>query len=195
MREAQITRATAETDISLKLCLDGGGRCAAQLDCGFMQHMLQLFTHHSRFDLTLSCKGDSHVDYHHTVEDLGIALGLALEQALGDKAGIARYGSITLPMDEALVLVALDVSGRGFLHWDVAFPSQKVGDFDTELAEEFFLALARTAKITLHVRMLAGRNSHHIAEAVFKAFARALRQAVATDPGLDGAVPSSKGLL
>lgn len=195
MRTAEILRRTVETDIKLKLNLDGSGASNIDTDCGFLNHMLTLFARHGRVDLDVACRGDTQVDYHHTVEDIGIALGTALDEALGDKRGINRYGSILLPMDEALVLCALDLSGRAHLTYALEIPARKVGDFDTELAEEFFLALARCARLTLHLRQLSGTNSHHIIEAAFKALGRALRQAVSVDPEAAGEVPSTKGVL
>ncbi len=195
MRSARITRKTAETDIALTLALDGGGRASVSTGIGFFDHMLTLFAVHGRFDLEAHCQGDTCVDGHHSVEDVGICLGRALREALGDRAGINRYGHMILPMDEALVLAAVDISGRGCLGFEVPFPTGKIGDFDTELVEEFFTALVREAGITLHLRALAGRNAHHIAEACFKAAARAMRQAVAVDPAMAGQVPSSKGVL
>ncbi len=195
MRTATCNRRTAETDIALSLNLDGSGRGELNTGVGFLDHMLALFARHGRFDLTVSCKGDTAVDDHHSVEDIGIALGEALREALGDKRGIVRYGSMLLPMDEALALCAVDLSGRAYLRFSAQFPSQKVGSFDTELVQEFFLALARTAGITLHIRMMDGENSHHIAEAMFKAFGRALKQAVSIDPETAGEIPSTKGIL
>jgi len=195
MRNAQISRRTAETDVRLALNLDGTGKSEVATGCGFLDHMLTLFACHGRFDLSVSCRGDTNVDYHHSVEDIGIALGDAFRQAVGDKAGIVRYGSALIPMDEALVLCAADISGRSGLRYAVTIPAQKIGDFDSELVEEFFTAFARRAEITLHLRELDGENSHHIAEAAFKAFARALRQAAAVDPAAGGAIPSSKGVL
>lgn len=195
MRTAQIDRKTAETDISLKLTLDGSGIAQINTGCGFLDHMLTLFAKHSRFDLTLTCEGDTYVDDHHTVEDVGICLGMALAQALGDKRGICRYGDTLLPMDEALILSAVDLSGRGCLVYDTAIPSQKVGTFDTELGEEFWLAFVRNAACTLHIKQLAGSNSHHILEGAFKSVARSLRQAVSMDPAAAGEIPSTKGVL
>lgn len=195
MREAQITRKTAETDIQLKLCLDGTGKSAVDTGVGFLDHMLTLFARHSGFDLEVTCKGDTRVDDHHSVEDIGICLGMAIGQALGDKKGVHRYGDITLPMDEALILAALDLSGRGALYWVLDIPTQKVGSFDTELTREFFIALSRCAGITLHLRQLAGGNSHHIIEGSFKATARALKQAVSIDPAAANEIPSTKGTL
>lgn len=194
MRASSVSRKTAETDVRLSLKLDGTGASQIDTSCGFLDHMLTLFAFHGRFDLDISCKGDAAVDDHHSVEDVGIALGRALSEALGDRAGIARYGSFLLPMDEALVLCALDISGRAHLEYALSVPAQKVGSFDTELAREFFLAVARELKLTLHLRQLSGLNSHHILEAAFKGFGRAMRQAVAIDPDACGA-PSSKGVI
>ena len=195
MRNAEINRTTAETSIALSLNLDGTGEAQIETTVGFLKHMLTLFAAHGRVDLVLSCEGDSWVDDHHAVEDMGIALGQALKAALGDRRGIRRYGNMILPMDEALVLCALDLSGRSCLRYGLQIPTEKVGTFDTELVEEFFLALCREAGITLHLRQLDGTNSHHIIEAAFKAFARALREAVSLDPGAADAVPSTKGVL
>jgi imidazoleglycerol-phosphate dehydratase len=195
MRKAVVNRKTGETDIALSLVLDGSGKADIRTGCGFLDHMLTLFARHGRFDLTLACRGDTAVDDHHTVEDAGIALGQALAKALGDLRGVTRYGDVALPMDEALVLVAIDLSGRGLLGWDAPVPAQKVGTFDTELGKEFFLAVVREAKITLHVRKLAGENSHHILEAAFKGFGRALRLAAALDPACADEIPSTKGAL
>lgn len=195
MRNSNIQRKTAETDIKLSLCLDGSGQSSIDTGCGFLDHMLTLLAKHARVDLEVSCKGDVAVDYHHSVEDVGICLGLALKEALGDCRGIKRYGSMLLPMDEALVLSALDVSGRAYLAYGLSIPAEKIGDFDSELVEEFFLALTRNANITLHVKQLDGRNSHHVAEAAFKAFARALREAVSLDASIGEEIPSTKGVL
>ena len=194
MRFSKIDRKTAETDISLSLNLDGG-ECEISTGCGFLNHMLTLFARHGRFGLTVKCVGDIDVDYHHTAEDIGICLGKAFSEAIGDKAGITRYGDITLPMDEALILAATDISGRGMLVYNVETPTLRVGDFDTELVEEFFIAFCREAGVTLHVRRLDGRNTHHILEGVYKAVARALSKAVAIDPSLGGEIPSTKGVL
>ncbi|MCU7585221.1 imidazoleglycerol-phosphate dehydratase HisB [Adlercreutzia muris] len=194
-REATITRTTAETAITVTVNLDGTGRADLSTGIGFFDHMLSAFARHSRMDLAVSVAGDLEVDGHHSVEDTGIVLGQALGAALGDKAGIARFGSAFVPMDEALVLSALDISGRGQLHWAVEVPFGMVGDFDTQLAREFFIALAANAGITLHMRQLAGDNVHHILEAAFKACGRALREAVAIDGALAGEVPSTKGVL
>lgn len=193
MRISDITRKTAETDIALKLNLDGTGKSQVQTGCGFLDHMLTLFAAHGRFDLTVACQGDNWVDDHHSVEDIGICLGMAFQQALGDKRGITRYGSFLLPMDEALVLCALDISGRSSLNFDLPIPTEKIGSFDSELVEEFFLALTRRCPMSLHLRLLTGKNSHHIAEGAFKAFGRAMKQAVALD-GTDQ-IPSTKGVL
>ena len=195
MRTATIIRKTAETDISLELNLDGSGACSVDSGCGFLDHMLTLFAKHGRFNITLRCKGDTYVDDHHTVEDIGIALGQAFAQALGDKRGIIRYGDCTLPMDEALILTAVDISGRSYLAYDLDIPTQKVGTFDTELVEEFCLAFVRNAGLTLHIRQLAGRNSHHIIEGAFKSVARSLKQAVAIDKTYFDEIPSTKGVL
>lgn len=195
MRTAKIERNTAETKIFLELNLDGTGKSEIATGCGFLDHMLTLFSRHGSFDLTVRCQGDTYVDDHHTVEDIGIALGKALEIALGDKRGITRYGSFLLPMDEALILCALDISGRGYLGFGLEIPTAKVGTFDTELVEEFFLGLTRNANITLHLKQLDGKNSHHIIEGAFKAFGRALAQACAIDEKHAGEIPSTKGVL
>ena len=195
MRNAEIKRKTAETDIVLSLDLDGSGSSAADSGVGFLDHMLTLFAKHGRFDLKVTCKGDTQVDDHHSVEDIGIALGEAFLEALGDKAGIRRYGDCILPMDEALILSAVDISGRAYLAYEAEIPSSKVGTFDTELVEEFWTAFSRAAKITLHIRQLAGKNSHHIIEGQFKSVARSLRTAVSIDPALSGEIPSTKGVL
>lgn len=195
MRSAEIKRTTAETDILLSLSLDGTGISNVNTGCGFMDHMLTLFAKHGRFDLTLTCKGDVQVDDHHTVEDVGICLGRAFREALGDGCGITRYGSMMLPMDETLALCAVDISGRACLVYNLDIPAPRVGSFDTELVEEFFAAFVRSANLTLHVRKLDGRNSHHVIEGTFKAFARAMAQAVAIDPTRVGEIPSTKGVL
>ena len=195
MRVAEIKRKTAETDINLKLNLDGTGESNINTGCGFLDHMLTLFAKHGKFDLDVSCIGDVQVDYHHTTEDIAIALGSALLSALGDKKGIVRYGDIILPMDEALIMAAVDISGRGCNFLDAEIPTEKVGDFDTELVNDFFDALAYNAKITLHIKKLAGRNSHHIIEGIFKAVARSLRKAVKIDPECANQIPSTKGTL
>lgn len=194
-RTAAVERRTLETAIEVAVNLDGTGQVDVSTGIGFFDHMLTAFGRHSRLDLTVKAEGDLQVDGHHTVEDTGIVLGQALAQALGDKRGITRFGSSFVPMDEALVLAALDISGRGQLHWDVEVPFGMVGDFDTQLAREFFIALATNAGITLHVRQLAGDNVHHILEAAFKACGRAVRQAVAIDPALADETPSTKGVL
>lgn len=195
MRKSDISRKTAETDIRLTLSLDGTGKSDIQTGVGFLDHMLTLFARHGAFDLSLSCQGDTNVDDHHSVEDIGIALGEAFREALGEKRGVRRYGDVTLPMDEALILAAVDLSGRGGFYGDLHIPAQKVGTFDTELTEEFFIALSRNGGMTLHVRQLAGQNSHHIIEGAFKAVARALRTAVSVDPDFAGEIPSTKGVL
>ena len=195
MRTSTINRKTAETDISLTLNLDGAGVSAIDSGCGFLDHMLTLFARHGGFDLTLTCKGDTYVDDHHTVEDIGICLGKALTEALGDKRGITRYGDIILPMDETLILSAVDISGRGGCYMDMSIPTEKVGTFDTQLCEEFFIALAQNAGLTLHIRQLAGRNSHHIIEGAFKSVARSLGKAVSIDEKNADKIPSTKGLL
>lgn len=195
MRTSNISRKTAETDIKLKLNIDGKGQSNIDTGCGFFDHMLTLFAKHGGFDLDVYCKGDINVDYHHTVEDIGIALGQAFFEALGDKKGIYRYGDIILPMDEALILSAVDFSGRSYLGLDLKIRAKKVGDFDTELVEEFFIALTSNAKINLHVRQLAGKNSHHVIEGVFKAVARAFKNAVKIDIDNRDSVPSTKGVL
>lgn len=195
MRTASIKRTTAETDITLTLTVDGTGKSEIASGCGFLDHMLTLFAKHGRFDLTVTCQGDTHVDDHHTVEDIGICLGMAFKEALGNKRGITRYGNITLPMDESLILAALDLSGRSFLGYDLAIPTEKVGTFDTQLCEEFFLAFTREAAMNLHIRKLCGQNSHHIIEGAFKAVARALRQAVKIEAEFADEIPSTKGVL
>ncbi len=195
MRYSEIKRKTNETDIFLSLGLDGEGRSNIDSGSGFFNHMLTLFASHGRFDLSVICRGDTDVDFHHSAEDIGICLGKAFSEAIGDKRGITRYGSIILPMDEALFIAAVDISGRGCLVFDADFPTSRVGDFDTELVEEFFIAFAREARLTLHIRKFSGKNTHHMAEAIFKATARALRAAVRLDPELAGEIPSSKGAL
>ena len=195
MRTATITRRTNETDIALKLELDGGGESQISTGVGFLDHMLTLLARHGRFDLELTCKGDTWVDDHHSVEDIGIALGQAFAQALGDKRGVRRYASLCLPMDEALILCAVDLSGRGGYYEDLAIPTEKIGSFDSQLVYEFMEAFAVNARVTLHLRKLAGRNSHHIAEGAFKALARALREAVSIDPEFQNEIPSTKGTL
>lgn len=195
MRTAKICRKTAETDIELKLNLDGTGSSILNTGVGFLDHMLTLFAKHGRFDLEVSCRGDTCVDDHHSVEDIGIALGCAFRQALGDRRGIVRYGDTTLPMDEALILTAVDISGRGWLSYGLEIPTEKVGTFDTELVEEFWLAFARNAALTLHIRQLDGKNAHHIIEGAFKSAARSLRKAAALDEAFAGEIPSTKGVL
>ena len=195
MRSSQIERNTQETKINLTLSLDGTGVKEINTGCGFLNHMLELFARHADFDLKVSCNGDMFVDAHHTTEDVGIVLGQALKNALGEKRGIVRYGDIILPMDEALILVSVDISGRGGAYVSLDLPTTKVGDFDTELCAEFLYAFAREASITLHVKQLAGDNSHHIIEGVFKALARALKIAVSIDNKHIGEVPSTKGVL
>ena len=195
MRQAEILRKTGETDVRVYLVLDGTGKCEIDTGVGFLDHMLELFARHGRFDLKVQCKGDTRVDDHHSTEDIGIALGQAFDEALGDKKGITRYGSMLLPMDESLVLSAADLSGRGYLAYELAIPTEKVGTFDTELTEEFFRAFAMNARCTLHIRQMAGKNSHHIIEAAFKSVARSLRAAVKIDPDTADEVPSTKGVL
>ena len=195
MRTANIARKTAETDINLTLCLDGKGESDIQTGCGFLDHMLTLFAKHGRFDLTVRCVGDTHVDYHHTVEDVGICLGKAFAQALGDKKGIHRYGSMILPMDESVMLSAVDISGRSGFYPILDIPSPKVGDFDTELCVEFWIAFARDAGLTLHLQQLAGSNSHHIIEGAFKSVARSMRTAVSIDTAFADDIMSTKGVL
>ena len=195
MRSATINRKTAETDISLRLSLDGTGVCEIDTGCGFLNHMLTLFAHHSGFDLQVTCKGDVDVDYHHSAEDIGIVLGDALKEALGDMKGINRYGSFLLPMDEALIMTAVDISGRGHLSYGLEIPTARVGDFDTELVQEFFISLTRRAGITLHIRQLAGFNTHHIIEGAFKSVARSLGIATKINPEAADRIPSTKGVL
>jgi imidazoleglycerol-phosphate dehydratase len=195
MRSASVSRKTGETDITVEIGLDGSGKAAVRTGVGFFDHMLELFARHGLFDLSVQAAGDLHVDAHHTVEDVGIALGQAIAKALGDKRGIARYASLHLPMDETLTRVAIDISGRAFLVFRVEFPREKIGEFDTELVREFFQAFAAQAGVTLHVETLHGTNAHHIAESCFKGLARALRAAVAMDPREAGRIPSTKGAL
>ena len=194
-RSAAVARRTAETDIAVTLSLDGAGTAEIDTGIGFLDHMLTAFARHAMLDLVVRAKGDLHIDFHHTTEDVGIVLGQALARAVGDKRGVRRYGQSLLPMDEALVEAALDLSGRPFLAWDVAFGRDKIGLMDTELFEEFFRAFAMNGLLTLHVTRRAGRNAHHVAEAAFKAVARALRMAVEADPRAEGAIPSTKGSL
>lgn len=195
MRTSQISRKTNETDITLTLNLDGKGEATLNTGVGFLDHMLTLFAKHGKLDLEITCKGDTQVDDHHSVEDIGICLGEAFREALGDKKGICRYGSLILPMDEALILAAVDLSGRSYLGFDVNLPSKKVGSFDTELVEEFFLSFVRTAGLNLHIKSLSGSNTHHIIEGTFKAVARALREAVKIDLDFKDEIPSTKGVL
>jgi len=195
MRNAVIERNTAETQIKIALSLDEAATPEIDTGCGFLDHMLTLFGSHSRFGLKVECKGDTHVDYHHTVEDVGIALGEAFAKAVGNKAGIVRYGDIMLPMDEALILCAVDISGRAHLEFGLDLPAAKVGDFDTELVREFFLGFVRAFPMSLHLKSMAGVNTHHIIEGAFKAFARVMKAALAIDPTLNGAIPSTKGTL
>ena len=195
MRTAEIKRKTAETDIELTLDLDGGGKSSVDTGCGFLDHMLTLFASHGRFDLTVKCKGDTYVDYHHTTEDIGIALGKAFADALGDKRGIVRYGDMILNMDEAVIMTSVDFSGRVYLGYFASIPTEKVGDFDTELVEEFWYGFVRNAGCSLHIRQLSGSNSHHIIEGMFKSAARSLRKAVEIDPLAKGEIPSTKGVL
>ena len=195
MRTAEINRKTNETDIKLRLNLDGTGKGEINTGCGFLDHMLTLFARHGGFDLAVSCKGDTNVDYHHTVEDIGIALGDAFKSALGDMRGITRYGSFILPMDESLIMTAVDISGRAHLSYGLTIPAQKVGDFDTELTEEFYLGFVRHSAITLHIKQLSGTNSHHIIEGAFKSVARSLAAAVKIDENRRDEIPSTKGVL
>ncbi len=195
MREARINRKTAETDISLFLSLDSASVCQIDTGCGFFDHMLTLFAKHGKFGIEVKCVGDTAVDYHHSVEDIGICLGKAFAEALGNMAGIYRYAHTVLPMDESLILTAVDVSGRSYLSFDLAIPTAKVGDFDTELVKEFFEAFVRHAGVTLHIKQISGENSHHIIEGTFKSFARSMRAAVAIDPANAAEIPSTKGSL
>ena len=195
MRTYSINRKTAETDIQLSLNIDGTGKSEINSGCGFLDHMLTLFAKHARFDLTVSCKGDTHVDYHHTAEDIAIVLGTAISECVGNAKGINRYGHIILPMDESLILCAVDLSGRAYLSYDLHIPTEKVGDFDTELVEEFMVALSRCAKMNLHLKQLDGTNSHHIIEGAFKALARAMKNAVEIDEKYKDEIPSTKGIL
>ena len=195
MRTAEIVRKTAETDIKLTINLDGKGESSCDTSCPFLDHMLTLFARHGRFDMTVKCAGDIEVDYHHTTEDIGIALGQAFKEALGDKKGINRYGDTTLPMDESLILTAVDISGRGGCYYEVQMPTEKVGDFDTELNKEFWDAFAYNSGITTHMVKFAGKNSHHIIEGCFKSIARTLRTAVAIDKAFADDIPSTKGVI
>ena len=195
MRTSKIARTTAETDIELVLSIDGTGSSSIDTGCGFLDHMLTLFAKHAHYDLSVNCKGDVNVDYHHTVEDVAICLGKAFSECLGDKRGIVRYGERILPMDEALIMSAVDISGRGHLEYGLDIPSYRVGDFDTELCEEFWRAFVREAAVTLHIRQLSGRNSHHIIEGAFKSVARSLSSATAIDPAFANDMPSTKGVI
>lgn len=195
MRIAKIDRKTAETDISLSINLDGKGVSNVNTGVGYLDHMLTLFAKHGRFDLDVTCNGDTNVDDHHSVEDIGICLGMAFEKALGDKKGIVRYGSMILPMDEALILSAVDISGRSCLNYNLEIPTEKIGTFDSELVEEFFISFVRNCPCSLHIKQLEGRNSHHIAEGAFKSVARSLKQAVAIDKDFADEIPSTKGVL
>ncbi len=195
MRTAEIKRTTKETDVSLYLNLDGSGKSEIDTGCGFFDHMLTLFASHGRLDLNVKCDGDTYVDYHHSIEDIGICLGQAFAKAIGDKRGILRYSSIVIPMDETLILVSLDISGRSQLNFDVALPTPTVGGMDTELVEEFFVSFVRNADVTLHIKEFAGKNTHHIIECIFKAFGRAICKAVSEDATIGGEIPSTKGLL
>lgn len=195
MRCAEINRKTAETDIKLSLNLDGKGKTEIDSGCGFLDHMLTLLGKHARFDLNVKCVGDTYVDYHHTVEDIGIALGEAFNKAIGDKKGIVRYGDTTLAMDESLILSSIDISGRSYLGFDLPLRAKKVGDFDTELVEEFWLGFVRKAQVTLHIRKLAGTNTHHIIEGAFKSIGHTLRKAVSIDKEFENEIPSTKGVL
>ncbi len=195
MRQSEISRKTGETDVQIRLDLDGTGEYTIDTGVGFLNHMLELFARHGRFNLQVTCKGDTWVDDHHSTEDIGIALGQAFDKALGDRKGITRYGSMLLPMDESLIESAVDISGRGMLAYGLDIPTEKVGTFDTELVEDFFQAFAQNARCTLHIRQLAGRNSHHIIEGAFKSVARSLRAAVKIDPDTAGEIPSTKGVL
>lgn len=195
MRTSEISRKTNETDIALYLCLDGTGKTEIDTGIGFLDHMLDLFAKHGRMDLRVKCSGDTYVDFHHSAEDIGIVLGQAFKEAVGDKKGIRRYGNMILPMDETLILASLDISGRSYLKYGLEIPTEKVGEMDTELIEEFFISFVRNADITLHIKQLDGTNSHHIIEGAFKAVARAIREAVSIDEKAKDEIPSSKGLL
>lgn len=195
MRRKKIVRDTKETKIVLALEIDGAGAYEINTGCGFLDHMMEIFAHHGKFDIAIDCNGDTDVDYHHTVEDIGICLGKAFRESLGDKRGIYRYGSMLMPMDEALILTAVDISGRTSVNFDVEMPTDKVGDFDTELVKEFILGLARELGLTIHVKMLAGENSHHIIEGIFKSLGRSMRQACAIETEYADEIPSSKGVL
>lgn len=195
MRKASVFRETGETKVNISLCLEGSGQASVDTGCGFLNHMLELFARHGDFDLAVSCAGDTDVDFHHTVEDVGIALGRAFSEALGDRRGISRYGQMYMPMDETLMLCVCDISGRDYLGWAVEMPSARVGSFDSELAKEFWLGFVRNCPMAMHFRMLAGENTHHVIEAMFKGMARALKAAVAPDPRHAGEIPSTKGVL
>lgn len=195
MRESKIVRKTSETDICLSLKLDGKGEAKVDTGCGFLDHMLTLFAKHGKMDLSVSCKGDTEVDYHHTVEDIGITLGQAFLEALGDKKGITRFGSMAMPMDETLVLSAVDISGRAHLTFEASVPTEGIGDFDAELCKEFWLGFVRNSGITLHIHEICGENSHHIIEGIFKSVARSLKQAVSIDKAFADEIPSTKGVL
>ena len=195
MRTAEIKRKTAETDIYLSLNIDGSGKSDINTGVGFLDHMLTLLAKHAKFDLDVVCNGDTFVDFHHSAEDIGIVLGDAFKQALGNMAGITRFADTTLPMDEALILTAVDISGRGYLGFDLSIPTEKIGDFDSELVEEFFMAFCRRADVTLHIKQLAGRNAHHIVEGTFKSFAQTLKKAVKIDENFKDDIPSTKGVL
>lgn len=195
MREATLIRKTAETDINLYLNLDGSGKSEINSGNGFFDHMLTLLVKHAKFDLKVDCKGDINVDFHHSAEDIGIVLGDAFSKAIGNMAGVTRYADTTLPMDESLILTAVDISGRGYLNFDLSIPTEKIGDFDSELVEEFFMAFVRRANVTLHIKQLCGRNAHHIVEGTFKSFARTLRKAVKIDEDFKNEIPSTKGVL
>ena len=195
MREATLIRKTAETDINLYLNLDGSGKSEINSGNGFFDHMLTLLAKHAKFDLKVDCKGDINVDFHHSAEDIGIVLGDAFSKAIGNMAGVTRYADTTLPMDESLILTAVDISGRGYLNFDLSIPTEKIGDFDSELVEEFFMAFVRRANVTLHIKQLCGRNAHHIVEGTFKSFARTLRKAVKIDEDFKNEIPPTKGVL
>lgn len=195
MREATLIRKTAETDINLYLNLDGSGKSEINSGNGFFDHMLTLLAKHAKFDLKVDCKGDINVDFHHSAEDIGIVLGDAFSKAIGNMAGVTRYADTTLPMDESLILTAVDISGRGYLNFDLSIPTEKIGDFDSELVEEFFMAFVRRANVTLHIKQLCGRNAHHIVEGTFKSFARTMRKAVEIDENFKNEIPSTKGVL
>ena len=194
-RKAHLTRTTNETDIFVSINLDGSGKSEINSGNGFFDHMLTLLAKHARFDLKVECKGDVNVDFHHSAEDIGIVLGDAFSKAIGNMAGITRYADTVLPMDESLILTAVDISGRGYLNFDLSIPTEKIGDFDSELVEEFFMAFVRRANVTLHIKQLNGRNAHHIVEGTFKSFARTMRKAVEIDENFKNEIPSTKGVL